>query len=74
MTGMLRNKRSVFLERKDIVLGLGIVAAFAAALLATVIKAKYGRGDSRASEFARAGRVHGDPQAGLKILPNDYNR
>ncbi|KAJ9613134.1 Alpha-1,3-mannosyltransferase-like protein [Cladophialophora chaetospira] len=74
ITGMLRNKRSVFVERKDIILGIWVVAAFAAALFATIIKARCGRGDRRASEFARARRMHAGPREGLKILPNDYNR
>ena len=68
---MLRSKRSAFLERKDIVLAIWLVAAFAAALLATIIKAKYGRGDKRASEFARARRMHGEGDQELKIFPND---
>lgn len=71
MMSMVQNKRSVFLERKDIVLAISLVAAFAAALLATVIKAKYGQGDRRASEFARAKRMHPDGGDALKIFPND---
>lgn len=71
MMSMVRSKRSVFLERKDIVLAVSLVAAFAAALLATVIKAKYGQGDRRASEFARARRMHPDGGDALKIFPNN---
>ena len=76
MTSMLRNKRSTFLERKDIVLVLWLPAAFAAALFATVVKARYGKGDNRASEFARAKRVHGDSDSSeaLKIFPNGHDR
>ncbi len=74
VTTMLRSKRSVFLERKDIVLGIWMIAALAAALLATVVKARYGRGDKRASEFARAKRAHVDPWEEQKILPSDYSR
>ncbi|KAL2444024.1 Alpha-1,3/1,6-mannosyltransferase alg-2 [Exophiala dermatitidis] len=58
---MLVNRRSAFLERKDITLGLWIAAAFLAALVSTIIKARYGRGDQRASEFARAKRMHTGP-------------
>ena len=67
---MLRNKRSTFLERKNIVLGICLIAAFAAALLATVIKARFSRGDRRASEFARARRMHPDADPDLKDFPN----
>lgn len=69
MDRMIKEKRSKFLERKDIVLGLWLMLAFAAALLATIIKAKYGRGDRRVTEFARARRVHSDADEAIKILP-----
>jgi alpha-1,3/alpha-1,6-mannosyltransferase len=69
---MLKNKRSPFIDRKDIVLAMSLIAAFAAALLATVIKAKYGRGDSRASEFTRARRMHGeDTTRRINVFPNN---
>ncbi|OAP64777.1 hypothetical protein AYL99_00749 [Fonsecaea erecta] len=68
MTEMLNSKRSRFLERKDIVLAIWITAAFVAALLATVIKAKYGRGDSRASAFARVGRMNPEVDPQLKFF------
>ncbi|KIW34211.1 hypothetical protein, variant [Cladophialophora immunda] len=68
MTQMLNSKRSTFLERKDIVLAVWLTAAFAAALLATIIKAKYGRGDSRASEFARARRMNPEADPQLKLF------
>ena len=70
VTAMLRNKRGVFLERKDIVLWIGVITAFVVALLATLFKARYGKGDSRASEFARAKRTHVDPREKQKILPS----
>lgn len=61
---VLEGKRSSdFLERKDIVMGLGLVLAFAAALFATIFKAKFGgggtwgKGDPRLTEFARAKRT-----------------
>ncbi|OQU99021.1 Glycosyl transferase 4-like domain-containing protein [Cladophialophora immunda] len=68
MTQMLNSKRSTFLERKYIVLAVWLTAAFAAALLATIIKAKYGRGDSRASEFARARRMNPEADPQLKLF------
>lgn len=37
---MRETKRSAFLEGKDILLGLGVVAAFVAALMATIFKAR----------------------------------
>ncbi|KIW12228.1 hypothetical protein PV08_09504 [Exophiala spinifera] len=69
MDRMLKEKRSKFLERKDIVLGLWLVLAFAAALFATIIKAKYGRGDRRVTEFARARRMHSDADEAVKLFP-----
>lgn len=58
---LLEGKRSQFLERKDIVLRLGVALAFLAALIATVFKAKFGgkfgKGDPRLTEFARARRT-----------------
>ncbi|KEF53951.1 alpha-1,3/alpha-1,6-mannosyltransferase [Exophiala aquamarina CBS 119918] len=39
---LLEGKRSQFLERKDIILGLGVALAFLAALVATIFKAKFG--------------------------------
>jgi alpha-1,3/alpha-1,6-mannosyltransferase len=74
MTVMLKNKRSAFLERKDIIFGLSLVAAFAAALFATIIKAKGGQGDRRATEFARARRMHAGADEGLRMFPNNYHR
>ncbi|ETI21019.1 hypothetical protein G647_07362 [Cladophialophora carrionii CBS 160.54] len=74
LDAMLRNKRSTFLERKDIIFGLSLVAAFAAALFATVVKAKGGQGDRRATEFVRAKRMHGDTDEGLKMFSNNYHR
>ncbi|KAH0834366.1 hypothetical protein AYO21_04191 [Fonsecaea monophora] len=68
MSQMLKSKRSTFLERKDIVLAIWLTAAFAAALLATVIKAKNGRGDRRASEFARARRMNPEADPQLKLF------
>jgi len=57
----LEGKRSQFLERKDIVLSLGVALAFLAALAATIFKAKFGgtfgKGDPRLTEFARAKRT-----------------
>ncbi|EXJ75236.1 alpha-1,3/alpha-1,6-mannosyltransferase [Cladophialophora psammophila CBS 110553] len=70
MTVMLKSKRSTFLERKDIVLAVWLTAACAAAILATVIKAKYGRGDRRASEFARARRMNPDADQQLQFFHN----
>jgi len=69
MAQMLSSKRSPSLERKDIVLGLWLALAFAAALLATIIKARYGRGDRRATEFARARRVAAGSDPDLKLFP-----
>jgi len=66
---MLRNKRSVFLERKDIVLGIGLLMALVAALLATVIKIRFGRGDQRASAFVHAQRIHPERTDEAKIVP-----
>ncbi|KIW63971.1 hypothetical protein PV04_08931 [Phialophora macrospora] len=74
MTVMLRNKRSTFLERRDIIFGLSLVAAFAAALFATVIRAKSGQGDRRATEFARTRRMHTGADEGLTMFPNNYHR
>jgi alpha-1,3/alpha-1,6-mannosyltransferase len=73
MAAMSRAKRSTFLERKHIILTIWLFAAFAAALLSTVIKARFGRGDSRASEFARARRMHPDRDEAMRLLPNGYN-
>lgn len=69
MDRMLKEQRSKFLERKDIVLGLWLMLAFAAALLATIIKARYGRGDRRVTEFARARRMHSDGEEVVKLFP-----
>lgn len=58
---LLEGKRSQFLERKDIVLSFGVALAFIAALVATIFKAKFGgkfgKGDPRLTEFARARRT-----------------
>jgi alpha-1,3/alpha-1,6-mannosyltransferase len=59
ISSMLQSKRSAFIERKDIGLALFLLAAFAAALLATIVRARLtGKGDMRASEFARARTVY----------------
>ncbi|KIX00042.1 uncharacterized protein Z518_10969 [Rhinocladiella mackenziei CBS 650.93] len=68
VTQMLGSKRSVFLERKDIVLALWLGTAFLAAFVATIIKAKYGRGDRRATEFARARRMHSNSDPELPLF------
>lgn len=68
MSQMLASRRSVFVERKDIILGLWITAAFLAALVSTIIKARYGRGDGRASEFARARRMSAGSDPELDIF------
>ena len=74
MASMLRSKRSSFVERKDIVLVVWIVAAFAAAFLALAVQVRYRRGDKRESEFARAKRMHIDKDPELKSFPNDFER
>lgn len=66
---MLQNKRSKFLERKDIVLALWVVLAILAALFATVIKAKFGQGDQRATEFARVRRANAGSEEIIKLFP-----
>lgn len=71
---MINSKRSIFLERKDIVLAIWLTGAFAAALFATIFKAKYGRGDARASEFARARRMDPDSDQGLKFFTGNVDR
>lgn len=68
MSAMLRNKRSVFLERQTITLGLWLALAFLAALFATVIKARFGRGDRRTTDFARASRMNADSDQDLKLF------
>ncbi|KAI1614699.1 alpha-1,3/alpha-1,6-mannosyltransferase [Exophiala viscosa] len=65
---MVRNKRSKFLERKDIVLALWLALAVLAALFATLIKAKFGRGDARATEFARVRRANAGSEENLVRL------
>lgn len=70
MSMMISSKRSSFLERKDIVLRIWLAGAFLAAFVATVIKARSGRGDRRATEFARARRVNTDSDGQLKFVPN----
>jgi len=72
MEQMIKSKRSKFLERKDIVLSLWLVIAFLAALVATVIKAKYGRGDRRVTEFARARRIHTGSDEDMKFVPTAF--
>lgn len=58
---LIQGKRSNFVERGDIVLGVGVILAFAAALFATIFKARFGgglgKGDPRLTEFARARRT-----------------
>jgi len=72
MEQMIKSKRSKFLERKDIVLSLWLVIAFLAALVATVIKAKYGRGDRRVTESARARRIHTGSDEDMKFVPTAF--
>ncbi|KAK5256388.1 Alpha-1,3-mannosyltransferase-like protein, partial [Exophiala xenobiotica] len=72
MEQMIKSKRSKFLERKDIALSLWLVLAFLAALVATVIKAKYGRGDRRVTEFARARRIHTESDEDMKFIPTAF--
>jgi alpha-1,3/alpha-1,6-mannosyltransferase len=72
MEQMIKSKRSKFLERKDIALSLWLVLAFLAALVATVIKAKYGRGDRRVTEFARARRIHTGSDEDMKFIPTAF--
>ncbi|EXJ84694.1 alpha-1,3/alpha-1,6-mannosyltransferase [Capronia epimyces CBS 606.96] len=68
MSEMLTGKRSAFLERKDITLGLWIAAAFLAALVSTIIKAKSGRVDPRASAFTQARRMNTGPGAEVNMF------
>ncbi|KAK4934901.1 Alpha-1,3-mannosyltransferase-like protein [Elasticomyces elasticus] len=65
---MVKNKRSTFLERKDIILALWLVLAVLAALFATIIKARFGRGDTRATEFARVQRANAGSEENLVRL------
>ena len=54
---MTEKRRSSFTGSKDILMALGVVAAFLAALIAVVVRARFaGTGDKRLSEFARARR------------------
>lgn len=61
ITSMVASKRSEFVGRTQILMGVGLLAAFAAALLSTIIGA-YTRGsvDRRMTEFATAKRVDSD--------------
>lgn len=59
---MQRAKRSKFVEGHQILLALGVLAAFVAALVATIMRHHFGPGgDSRMSEFARAKRQQRRP-------------
>jgi alpha-1,3/alpha-1,6-mannosyltransferase len=59
ISSILQSKRSPFIDRKDIGLALFLLAAFATAFLATIIRSRFsGKGDMRASEFARARSVY----------------
>ena len=72
MSKMIAGKRSLFLERKDLTLGIWLVVAFLAALVAVIVKNKFGgRGDQRVTEFARARRMHGDSDQELKFFSKD---
>ncbi len=54
---MAEKRRSVFTGSKDVLMALGLVAAFFAALIVVFAKARFiGNGDERLSEFARARR------------------
>ena len=54
---MLQSKRSSFAEGQQVLMALGVVAAFVAALIAAVMRHHFGPGgDSKMSEFARAKR------------------
>lgn len=54
---MAENRRSSFTKSKDILMALGVVAAFLVALIAVIVRARFaGKGDKRLSEFARARR------------------
>jgi hypothetical protein len=55
---MIGAPRSEFIDGTQILMAMGLVAAFAAALLATIINASAGRpADKRMTEFAKAKRV-----------------
>lgn len=64
ITSMVSSKRSDFVDRAQILMSLGLFAAFVAALLATVIGAYTKRPtDRRMTEFARAKRTDSGPPA-----------
>ena len=54
---MLERRRSSFNGSKDLLMAFGVFAAFLAALIAVIVRARFaGNGDKRMSEFARARR------------------
>ncbi|ETN45153.1 uncharacterized protein HMPREF1541_10030 [Cyphellophora europaea CBS 101466] len=55
---MLESKRSDFVERQQILMGVGLIAAVAAALIATIVGAYAGKPvNRRTTDFARAKRT-----------------
>ena len=59
IASMVQEKRSYFIEGSQILMALGVAAAFVAALIAAVMNRYFGpNGDSRMSAFARARRKH----------------
>lgn len=63
---MVKGKRSPFLERQQILMGLALVAIFIAALITAGFGAYSRRGaDKRTTEFARAKRVSSDEMPGF---------
>ena len=62
VSSMAESRRSSFTGSKDVFMVLGVLAAFIAALLAVIVRARFGgRGDRRLSEFARARRAKQAP-------------
>lgn len=66
---MMGQKRSPFLETRDVVLIFGVMAAFVAALIAAILKARFRTRDPRVSEFARARRSDPGSTKDFRFFP-----